>query len=48
MAEKNKKSTAELLKQARKAKQKPSTKALEKTLGKGKNSAKFNKVNFNG
>lgn len=48
MADKNKKSTAELLEQARKAKQKPRTKALEKTLGKGKSSAKFNKVNFNG
>ncbi len=48
MAEKNKKRTEELLKQARKAKQKPRTKALEKTLGRGKNSAKFNKVNFNG
>ena len=42
MTDKNKKSTAELLEQ------KPRTKALEKTLGKGKNSAKFNKVNFNG
>ena len=40
MADKKKKSTAELLE--------PRTKALEKTLGKGKNSAKFNKVNFNG
>lgn len=36
MADKKKKSTAELLEQARKAKQKPRTKALEKTLGKGK------------
>ena len=48
MADKKKKSTAELLEQARKAKQKPRTKALEKTMGKGKNSAKFNTVNFNG
>ena len=36
MAEKKKKTSAELLEQARKAKQKPRTKALEKTLGKGK------------
>ena len=48
MAEKKKKTSAELLQQARKAKQKPRTKALEKTLGKGKNNARFNKVNFNG
>ena len=48
MAEKKKKSTAELLEQARKAKQKPRTKAMEKTLGKGKNNARFNKVNFSG
>ena len=48
MAEKKKKTSAELLEQARKAKQKPRTKALEKTLGKGKNNARFNKVNFTG
>lgn len=47
MAEKKSKSEL-LLERARKAKQKPRTKALEKTLGKGKNNAKFDKVNFNG
>ena len=35
MADKKKKSTAELLEQARKAKQKPRTKALVKNTGQG-------------
>lgn len=36
MADKKKKSTAELLEQARKAKQKPRTKALEKHWARGR------------
>ncbi len=48
MAEKKTKS-ALLLERARKAKQKEPGQALKKKkLGKGKNNAKFDKVNFNG
>ncbi len=47
MAEKKTKS-ALLLERARIAKQKEPGQALKKKLGKGKNKAKFVKVNFNG
>ena len=44
MSEKKKLDTKALLERSRKAK----SKALQKTLGKQKNNAKFSKVNFNG
>lgn len=40
--------TKALLEKSRKAKSKPQSKTLAKKLGKQKNNAKFNKVNFNG
>lgn len=48
MSEQKKVDTKALLEKSRAAKQKPQSKALEKKLGKVKNSAKFGKVNFNG
>lgn len=48
MSEKKKIDTKALLEQSRQAKNKPMTKAMNKKLGKGKNNAKFNKVNFSG
>lgn len=48
MSEKKKLDTKALLEQSRAAKAKPQSKAMEKKLGKQKNSAKFGKVNFNG
>lgn len=43
-----KKSREELLNRVRQAKKQPRSKALDRKLGKGKNNAKFDKVNFNG
>lgn len=40
--------TKALLEKSRQAKKKPQSKALERKLGKRKNNAKFDKVNFNG
>ncbi|MEG0360252.1 MAG: hypothetical protein RSC10_07175 [Longicatena sp.] len=48
MSEKKKIDTMAILERSKKAKEKPRSKALDKKLGKGKNKAKFNKVNFNG
>ena len=48
MSEKKKLDTKALLERSRKAKSKTQRKALQKTLGKQKNNAKFSKVNFNG
>lgn len=48
MTEQKKKRSMELLERSRSAKKKPHSKALERKLGKGKNNAKFDKVNFSG
>lgn len=48
MSEKKKIDTKALLEQSRKARKKTQSKAMERKLGKGKNNAKFNKVNFSG
>lgn len=48
MSEKKKVDTKALLEKSRAAKATPQSKAMQKKLGKAKNGAKFNKVNFNG
>lgn len=48
MSEKQTKDRKALLAAVRQAKRKPHSQALERKLGKQKNGAKFDKVNFNG